>query len=633
MNRFLLAACFIALTGCASIEQGIKDRLEGPGSSSQIITGSDAGIRTDGGITPSNVDEAVSRSKNLPEAKRSAIAADAVHVYLDINQSDKAWKLFQPLKARQSEQVTQVQYLIEIAKARFANLDGQPREATDILRHLDESNPLSLMTRPTKVRLLETKAKLYTDLGLFDEVIDARIRLGSLITDDTDRYDFNNDIIWNTLSALSDAELTLLQSTRPDGNRQTAGWLALVRAVRENNSSVRGQLNAIETWQQQWSAHPAAQRLPSELQSLASLSENSASQIAVLLPESGKLANVGKAIRDGISAAYFAQRARGVAAPTLTFYDSTRPDIGRTYQQAIDDGAEAVIGPLNKEAILELLQSTGPVVPTMVLNEIDDLTSPLENFYQFGLPVEDESRQVANRAWLDGHRRVMVLVPSSSWGNRSAQAFEQDWIERGGYILQQSRFDKPQDFSPLIEQAMGIKESDYRHREIQKIIGRRAEFEPRARSDIDMIFMLAKPEEARQLKPTLNFHYATSIPVYATSHVYNGEEDPDADRDLNGIRFTTLPWFFDTESIEKTSIQENTNASAFFERLYAFGVDAYHLQNRLAQMAYLPELKIQGASGKLSMDDRKRVKREQLWAVFDSGLPRPLAPLDSDYIE
>ena len=612
-----------ALGGCAAVENSIKDSLEGKTRDDDSAMLS----QRESSINRANIEKMLKRAERLEPLQQDTIYAEAIHVYLDLDETQKAWKLYQNLKSSTAAQDSQIQYLREIAKARFANLDGQPRKSVDILVELSQEDALALMNRSVKTRLFETKAQLYSDLGLFEEVISARIKLSSLIEQNVDQYDFNNDIIWNTVSALSDAEFALLQASDVAKQRQAAGWIALARAVRNNASSLNAQLQAIQEWQRQWSTHPAGQKLPSELQALNTLSLQGADRIAVLLPESGKLAGVGKAIRDGISAAYFAQRSRGESAPDLVFYDSARVGIDRTYQQAIDEGADAVIGPLDKDTINELLRSTGPVVPTMVLNEIDSLSSPLENFYQFGLPVEDESRQVAERAWRDGHRKVMVLVPSSAWGNRSAAAFEQAWVEQGGQILKQAMFEQPRDFSPLIEDAMGIKESDYRHRELQKIIGRRAEFEPRARNDVDMIFMLAKPEEARQLKPTLNFHYAGDVPVYATSHIYNGEQDADSDRDLNGVMFTSLPWFFDSQSIEKRSIEENTNASAFFERLYAFGVDAYHLQSRLAQMAYLPQLTIQGASGKLSMDTQKRVKREQLWAIFESGVAVPLAPL------
>ena len=38
------------------------------------------------------------------------------------------------------------------------------------------------------------------------------------------------------------------------------------------------------------------------------------------------------------------------------------------------------------------------------------------------------------------------------------------------------------------------------------------------------------------------FQYAGDLPVYATSHLYTGTNNPTQDQDLNGIRFCETPW-------------------------------------------------------------------------------------------
>src|SRR5205823_5983563 len=62
------------------------------------------------------------------------------------------------------------------------------------------------------------------------------------------------------------------------------------------------------------------------------------------------------------------------------------------------------------------------------------------------------------------------------------------------------------------------------------------------RQDADMIFMIAPPEYARQIKPLLNYYYAGNLPIYATSHVYQGIPNAALDNDLNGIQFCDMPW-------------------------------------------------------------------------------------------
>ncbi|WP_204324437.1 penicillin-binding protein activator, partial [Stenotrophomonas maltophilia] len=66
---------------------------------------------------------------------------------------------------------------------------------------------------------------------------------------------------------------------------------------------------------------------------------------------------------------------------------------------------------------------------------------------------------------------------------------------------------------------MLIEQSQIRAREMQDLLGIQLKSSPRSRSDVDMIFLIANPAQARQIKPTFAFHYAGKIPVYATSQV------------------------------------------------------------------------------------------------------------------
>ena len=66
-------------------------------------------------------------------------------------------------------------------------------------------------------------------------------------------------------------------------------------------------------------------------------------------------------------------------------------------------------------------------LPTLALNYGDRAeaeTTPA-NLYQYGLAAEDEAVQIAEKAWTDGLRRALVMVPKGNWGERIYAAFEQ----------------------------------------------------------------------------------------------------------------------------------------------------------------------------------------------------------------
>jgi outer membrane PBP1 activator LpoA protein len=140
-----------------------------------------------------------------------------------------------------------------------------------------------------------------------------------------------------------------------------------------------------------------------------------------------------------------------------------------------------------------------------------------------------------------------------------------------------------------------------------------------------MIFMAVSPAQGRQIKPTLSFHYAGNIPVYATSSVYSGDTDPVNNEDLNGVLFNTLPWIFDDNNPVKQTIAQNSKSSAVYGRLHALGVDAFQIYARLPQLKQAPQMRIYGATGSLSLTPDGRIEREQMWAQFKQGLAEPVA--------
>jgi uncharacterized protein len=340
---------------------------------------------------------------------------------------------------------------------------------------------------------------------------------------------------------------------------------------------------------------------------------------------SGKLGRAGRAIRDGFFAAHYQSLQAGSPAALVTLYDTNLGDIQTLYQQAVDAGAELIIGPLDKDKVSELALLPALPVPTLALNRIEQPTGllPPRNLVQFGLAAEDEAKQAARRAWLEGHRLAMVIAVEASWADRAALAFISEWQALGGTVVDYAKFTGKADYSKVIQRGLLIDQSNRRAANVRNILGRAMEFEPRRRQDIDMIFVTALPNQARQIKPTLKFHQASNIPVFATSHIYTGEPDAKLDSDLNGIRFSTLPWLFDDQSEEKKNIERFSRDPAF-NRLYAMGVDAYHLYPRLRQLREIPNAQIFGATGNLKLTPEGHIEREQMWAFIRRGLATPL---------
>src|SRR5699024_6895039 len=153
---------------------------------------------------------------------------------------------------------------------------------------------------------------------------------------------------------------------------------------------------------------------------------------------SGRLAAFGRAVRDGFMAAWYEQRDN---RPMVRQYDTAEGEIDALYEAAVAEGAELVIGPLDKQQVAELQQREELLVPVLALNRSESGEAAPEHFYQFGLAPEDEALLLAETAARQRHQRALILSLSDDSSQRVVQAFAERWQELGGEVVGQLALD------------------------------------------------------------------------------------------------------------------------------------------------------------------------------------------------
>ncbi|ABC32543.1 putative lipoprotein [Hahella chejuensis KCTC 2396] len=430
------------------------------------------------------------------------------------------------------------------------------------------------------------------------------------------------DDVWNALRATPSLELSRALETAQDYDWR--GWLELITAVRQNQFSLEMQLAALKSWRRQWADHPAARRLPAELKMLAELPNERPSKIALLAPLSGNLAKAGEAIRDGFLAAYYqdinSSESNG-QGPEIQIIDSgSIENIADLYLSLQLEGYDLIIGPLEKEAVAQLAGFPELDPPVLALNYLDEGVAPPPGMYQYGLAAEDEVRQIARKLISEGKRGVAVIYPDAPWAIKLASVLDREYQAANLPLPIPYKYVDGENYSDGIAHLLQINASKQRARKLKSVAGK-FEYEPRRRQDIDGIIMISTPYVARQLKPLLLFHYASDLPVYATSQIYGGVPQPDKDHDLNGIHFTETPWLLSQSLPLKQDIRYVADTTRY-ERLYAMGADAYTIAPRLSLMRQFPDSQIQGTTGNLFMNESQQIRRILEWAIFERGLAK-----------
>ena len=399
------------------------------------------------------------------------------------------------------------------------------------------------------------------------------------------------------------------------------GWLSLAAMTRRFQHDPDRQLEALNDWRQLWSNHAASIQLPRSLALLHQVVAEQPQHIALLLPLQGELGQFGRAIRDGLIAAHYS-RGLGTA---LTIFDTTGSDIREVASRARAAGAELMIGPLDWQRVARLAKRR-PDIPVIALNRTrNGAVQP--NLYQFGLAPEDESIQVARQIHKEGHSRGLIIAPDTDWGQRNVAAFSGEFLALGGIIMDSVRFRDQKDYSDMIMTLLNVDASKARAKTMERITGEQFKFTLRRRQDIDFIFLLANPTQARGINPTLAFFYAEDIPVYATSHVYDPMDSRIDIIDMNGIRFCDIPWKLMLTGPVQELVQKTwPGASSRLAPFYALGLDVHRLYPRLRQLKASPLTQVSGTTGLLRLTEDGVIHRTLLWAEFREGSVRATPP-------
>jgi len=501
---------------------------------------------------------------------------------------------------------------IQLLAAKIALANQSPALALELIPEGIQLGPYQHLVAS------EIKAQAHVALGHPMEAVKILVAIDPSFTTEKER-EKNHTAIFAALSTLPTVRL----NNETSNDLVIKGWLDLARIMRNAQTNISRLQNDILDWGTQYTHHPVSNIFINRLLNEYLKDYTPAVNVAVILPMQGPLLATAEAIKSGFLSAYY-HDSFSENRPAINFYDSSNNvDFMDLYEQAILEGAKFVVGPLDKNVINYLAQQDALDVPVLTLNYAEDPDSVTSNLFQFGLLPEDEARQVAELAIRDKKMNAAVLVPESEWGNRLSTAFRQRYEELGGTVLSTQQFTTNiSDFSRPIKKLFNLQQSKARHRRISNMLGTELKFSPYRRQDIEMIFLAATHRSGRSIIPAFKFHHAGDLPVYATSHVYTGTIDRSADSDLNGLMFVDIPWTLVSDSELRKTFSSNWPELQEYTRLFALGIDSYHIMRNLNYLQNHEYARFSGETGNIYMDANRRLHRELIWARFRNGKPR-----------
>lgn len=348
------------------------------------------------------------------------------------------------------------------------------------------------------------------------------------------------------------------------------------------------------------------------------VADNPAPHIALILPLKSKisaLARAAEVVEQGFNAAASVQQ--GIPVRVYPCIDESK-DVIAAYRQALANGALAVAGPLTRDGVTALANYSGINIPTLALNSTEQPKNSA-NLYFFGLPLENEARQVAQLAANAKLRNVTIISTGTPLSKRLATAFADEWTNLGGQITAEVHFND--DFGVLANLPVAPWPEGTEPKPASDV-SESGEALPTSRplpppiAPGNVVFIAADHDKARLIRPYLN----PTLPVYATSLVFRGNANTLANFDLNEIHFVDMPWLLQPDH---PAVMVYPHSATLLEpevdRLYALGIDSYRIVYTLLTSTPNNAWPLDGVTGRIRLVGQQIV-REPIPAFFRQGL-------------
>lgn len=422
--------------------------------------------------------------------------------------------------------------------------------------------------------------------------------------------------IWMNFGSYSQSELSALK-TEPNEDILD-GWLQLAIYSKTYSGNLSQLRNTLERWLAENPSHPAAVYTPTEIQNILSLNIVKPNNTALLLPLTGKFAPQAELIREGFMFAMMNVETRDQST-SVTVIDTHAYSAEQIKQRLISENIDFVVGPLQKENV-ELLQTSidgsaaGPTIPALALNIPEEVQAG-SNICYLALSPEQEAAQAAKHLFSQGYNFPLILAPKGSYGQRVAEAFNEEWRKYSPNKVATTYFGDNRQLQKDINDVFGLQESKQRIAQMQSLMQIKLETQPRSRRDVDAVYAVARSNELTLIKPFIEVAInpdAKPPKMFSSSRSNSGGASYD---DLNGIIYSDIPLLIDPDPTVAAEMKELWGPQSNMEiRLKALGMDAYKLIGELPQMKAVPGLSVRGQTGVLSIDSNCVVQRELSWA-------------------
>lgn len=266
-------------------------------------------------------------------------------------------------------------------------------------------------------------------------------------------------------------------------------------------------------------------------------------EVLVILPESGPMARAGNSIKLGIVSA---QQTSNSQIP-LKFVNSDRKTIKDVLRTNVNRNTKMIIGPLARTDVERLIQEN-PKRPVLALNEVE-LSHP--NVWQYSLSKDADANALVKVLDQDKIKNVYVI--------------REQGTEAETLSFVNSLYKKYSSHVSIVDQVPQIKSKDG-------------------------VLLLGSNRWINSLKglPSSNL-YVQAISIEDSQPI------------PLGVKFCDVPAVYQTKWPDVINVYKQNPTTLAFQRLYAFGGDAWHIAEQFVLNPNVKNLSFHGRTGLINI--------------------------------
>ena len=246
---------------------------------------------------------------------------------------------------------------------------------------------------------------------------------------------------------------------------------------------------------------------------------------------------------------------------------------------------------------------------TLLISDFDNESTP-KNFRRFHISRNDDKYELIRfmNSYSDNAMVIDNEVTKDKYeiGEFWKKQFKKD-------IAEYKTFNKTESSQSIFSNLLLSEQSLKRKRKLSRIISQDIDHKPRTRQDINSLFLSVNTQEARNLKPALDYNYFEDMTVFLANDWEGEVQFLETDKDLEGVISIDIPFML------PLPLPDDLRKLEYKTRNFAIGYDAFEIVLLIKGARNLDKTTYKGLTGKITFKD-ETIERKSIIFMMKNGI-------------